>query len=239
MKKIDKISERNIKSYGKLYEKNESFLRYPADWIIRFHNMYLKKNLPTGRVLDYGCGAGNNSIFFMENGYDVRGVEVNEVALKLIKKNLESHHLDPKLINNFSIISSDDIKLPFKDDYFDLIISNQVFYYFSSMEKIKKACKELFRCLRPGGIVFFTMMGPKNHYIKDYVKQVHPGGLYEVAIDDPRHRLCGDGAFIYLVQDKKHLKNLFSEFKCLSIGFFNESMLDMKSNFHWIFIGQK
>ena len=235
---LNKRLAENKKHYGKLYDKKESFLRYPADWIVRFHNMYLKKNLPTGRVLDYGCGTGNNSVFFLENGYDVYGTEVPENALELIKKNLEFRHLNPKLIQNFSIIPPDNIKLPFKDNFFDFVLCNQVFCYLSSEEQIKKVCKELSRVLRPGGIVFFTIYGLENYYFKYYAREIYPGGVYKIVIDNPKHRLYGLEERVYVVRDEKHLKDLFSEFEWVSTGHFSEGMLDMPSNFHWIFIGK-
>lgn len=236
---VKEMLERNKKAYGALYVKGESFLRYPADWIIRFHNMYMKKNLPTGKVLDFGCGTGNNSIFFIENGYDVFGVDVNEVVLELIKKNLENRHLGSQWRERFSIISPDCMKLPFEDNFFDFVLSNQVLYYLSSEEQIRKTCRELSRCLRPGGIVFFTMMGPRNYYMQYHLKQKHPGGIYEISIDEPGHRLYGNQELIYLVRDEEHLRDIFSEFECVSTGYFDQAMFDMKSNFHWIFIGKK
>jgi hypothetical protein len=39
------IYDTNVGNYEDLYSKDEAFLRFPADWVIRFHNMYMKKNL--------------------------------------------------------------------------------------------------------------------------------------------------------------------------------------------------
>ena len=39
--------------------------------------------------------------------------------------------------------------------------------------------------------------------------------------------------------DEEELKDLFSEFECLSTGYFDQSMFDMTSTFHWIFVGKK
>ncbi|HEY4497214.1 MAG TPA: class I SAM-dependent methyltransferase [Candidatus Paceibacterota bacterium] len=240
MPKLKKMLEQNKRYYKKLYAKGASFLQYPADWIIRFHNLYLKKHLPKGKVLDYGCGTANNSIFFIEKGYDVWGVEVSENSFPLIKKNLERNHFDPKQwMKRFSLISPDATKIPFKSGFFDLIVSNQVLYYLSSGAQIRKVCKEISRCLKPGGLVFLTMMGPGNYYIKYHTKQIYPGGIYEIFIGDPKHYLYGNRELIYVVKDEEHLKDLFSEFECLSMGYFDVSMFDQKGGQHWIFIGRK
>ncbi len=239
MLKYTEILNANQSNYDDLYSKQEAFLRYPADWVIRFHNMYLKENIPSGRVLDYGCGSGNNSMFFIEKGYETYGTEVNESALSLINLNLESKHLDSDLARRFQIILPDSTSLPFKDNYFDFILSNQVLYYLPSEEHIKKVCMELHRCLRPGGAVFFTMVGPKNNYITHHSKQIHHGKIHEVLIADKSHRLYNVHELIYVVNDENELKQLFSNYECVSTGYFDESMLDLTSNFHWIFIGKK
>ncbi len=233
------ILQSNRDTYQELYITQRAFLRYPADWVIRFHNMYLKDHLPTGRVLDYGCGSGNNSIFFIEKGYDTYGVDVAEAALDHIKENLKSRGLDVNYAEKFQVISPDTTTLPFRDNLFDFILSNQVLYYLASEEHIRKVCKELWRCLRPGGIVFFTMLGPRNYYITYHTKQIHDKRVHEIAIEDPSHRLYGLRELIYLVRDEVELRSLFSDFDCLTTGYFDQGMFDMTSNFHWIFIGKK
>lgn len=229
---------KNKKNYEDLYSRKQAFLRYPADWIIRFHNMYLKEHMPSGRVLDYGCGGGNNSLFFIEQGYDTWGIDVSEPAIDLVKINLQNRKYNSDLAKRFSVIPPENITLPFKNDFFDIIISNQALYYLPSEEHIKQLCADFSRCLKPGGIVFFTMMGPKNYYITHHAKQIHNGRIYEVKIDDPKHRLYGVSELIYVVRDEDELCKLFSRFDVLSIGYFDQSMFDALSNFHWIFIGK-
>lgn len=233
------ILESNQQNYVNLYSEHKGFLRYPADWIIRFHNMYMKDNLPSGRVLDYGCGGGNNTLFFVEQGYETYGCDVSKESLDLLRINLESRGMDPSINDRYSVISPDNVALPYEDGYFDFILSNQVLYYLPSEEHIKKVCRELHRCLKPGGTVFFTMLGPKNYYITDRLKTVHDGKIHEITIEEPEHRLSGLRELIYLVESEQELKDLFSDFDCLTTGYFDQKMFDIKSNFHWIFAGTK
>jgi SAM-dependent methyltransferase len=239
MKANKRILSSNQRNYRDMYSKGMAFLQYPADWVIRFHNMYLKKVLPKGRVLDFGCGAGNNSCFLIQKGYETFGVDVSRQALQLVRKNLKAKHLNQKLIRRFSVIMPGTTTLPFPDGHFDFVLSNQVLYYLPSRKVIQDTCREMARCLRPGGLVFFTMMGPRNYYITTHTQRILGGHVHDVRITDRKHRLYGVHEMIYLVRTRQELKELFSEFECLSTGYFDQAMFDMKSNFHWIFIGRK
>ena len=229
----------NKQTYEDLYAEKQAFLRYPADWVIRFHNMYLRSNIPDGRLLDYGCGSGNNSYFFIEQGYDVYGVEVAEESLELVKRNLESRHLNPSWNDRFSIVPPDNISLPYEDGFFDVIVANQVFSYLASVDQIRKVCHELARVLRPGGVVFFSLYGAMNYYFTHHIKQIHGDRVYEIRVDDPSHRLYGLRELVFVVRDKEELIDLFSEFECVTTGYYDARIFDMHSTYHWIFVGKK
>jgi SAM-dependent methyltransferase len=232
------ILAENQANYENLYAREEAFLRYPADWLIRFHNMFLRSRLPDGgRALDYGCGSGNNSVFLIQKGFETHGVDVAPSFKNLLKRNFELHGIDEKLTANFGIISSDQTTLPFEDATFDFIVSNQVLYYLPNEQHIKQVCNELARCLKPGGAVFFTMMGPKNYYITRHSKPLG-NDTYDIRINTPGHRLHGVHEVVYLVRSEQHCRSLFGAFKPLTIGYFDQAMFDMESNFHWIYVGE-
>lgn len=236
MKKFNEILEINKHDYERMYSKNINFLQYPPVWLIGFYNSYLKKYLPKGKVLDYGYGSGANSVYLMERGYNVYGVEVAGSSLVQLKQNMEDRNINNKIDGKFFIIPPDNINLPFADNTFDFILSNQVFYFLPSEEHIKKVCRELRRILKPGGIVMFTMMGAKNYFIAENSQRIN-GKIYEVEFSR-EHRLHGSKQIIYVVNTKTELKDLFSDFECFKIGYFDIDVMD-GSNFHWIFMGKK
>jgi len=232
------ILKANAGNYEKLYSTNRAFLRYPADWLIRFWNMYLRDALYRGaKCLDFGCGSGNNAIFLMQLGYNVFGVDVAKSSLGLIAQNLVKYEAGTWALNRFSIIEPGG-RLPYKDNSFDFILSNQVLYYFPGADHLDMVCRELHRVLKPGGIVFFTMMGPKNYYITKHTKSVSKG-VHDVRIEDRDHRLLGVHEMIYMIKDEDHLLESFNMFEPITTGYFDQAMFDMESNFHWIFAGRK
>ena len=232
--------ERNRDNYEELYQKEEAFLRYPADWIIRFHNMYLKENLRSDSlILDYVCGSGNNSIFFMQKGYSVFGVDVAPDFKRLLGKNLELLHIDKSALDGYSVIDADSIELNYPDNHFDFIFSNQVLYYLPSEEHIKKVSSQFKRFLRPRGPVFFSMIGFRNYYFTHYLKQVHDNRVYEIEINDPKHRLNSIHEYLLPIRDENDLRTMFDMFEPLTIGYFDQKLFDVHSNFHYIFAGKK
>lgn len=234
------ILDVNLNYYESHYSKEEIFMRYPADWIIRFHNMFLNKNISAdGAILDYGCGSGNNSIFFMQKGYSVSGVDVVPSFKDLIAKNFELHNIDTSALANFSLIDPDTASLDFPDNHFDFVLSNQVLYYLPSEQHLKKVCVEIKRVLRPGGFVFFTMIGPRSYYVTHHLKQVHGERVYEISIEDKNHRLYGTRELILIVRDEADLCGLFDMFEPVTVGYFDQRMFDLYSNFHYIFVGKK
>lgn len=230
----------NPDNYDSRYSEKKGFLRWPADWLLRFHNMYLRDKLTSeSRVLDFGLGSGNNSLPFLKAGLEVYGVEVAQHSRELISENLDYHGLAHSFLDRVSIQDPPLTQLPYDDNFFDLVISNQVHYYSTSEDELHGVNQELSRVLKPGGTIFVTMMGPSNDYITRWTAQVSDAGVHHVRIDDPNDRLNGVAQDILLVRDESHLLDLFREFKPLTTGHFDQGMFDMKSNFHFIFAGSK
>src|SRR5207249_2521076 len=96
------ILAENQTNYEHLYARQEAFLRYPADWLIRFHNMFLKSRLPNGGLaLDYGCGSGNNSVFLIQKGFETFGVDVAPSFKALVASNFSLHGIKQDLDHHF------------------------------------------------------------------------------------------------------------------------------------------
>ncbi|WP_230743328.1 class I SAM-dependent methyltransferase [Methanooceanicella nereidis] len=97
---------------------------------------------PGARVLDIGCGTGQQTMYFKEKGFDVVGVDISKGLVKVANKKLQDN----------KCIVSDACKLPFRDSSFDAISSagstlNHIPDYHCFFE-------EICRVLKPGGVVF-------------------------------------------------------------------------------------
>lgn len=91
------------------------------------------------KVLDVGCAKGYMVLAFNECGVDAWGVDISEFAMADAPNSIRSKLLQVNL---------DSDKLPFEDEYFDLITFRGTIQYLNNH---KHAIDEIFRVLRGGG----------------------------------------------------------------------------------------
>ena len=232
----NQLLEKNRHAFDDHYSKPGSNLQFPNEYLIRCYHNYIKKHIsPGSRILDFGYGSGNNSLYFIKQGYEVFGIEVVESTIEMIQENLRLNSLDSALSDNFKVVKPDWNELPFENGFFDFILANMVLYYYPSEKHIRKICSKLSNTLRPGGIVFFTMCGAKNS-IMENAKQIEETNVYMVGGAGKRASL--DGQFLYIIHDQDQLSGLFSEFELITAGYSDEKLFDRR-DFTWIFIGKK
>lgn len=99
------------------------------------------------KVLDYGCGNGRLIDMLKEKRVDYWGVDISGNLINLAQFKYPGQ--------NFQKISSQS-SLPSPDNYFNKIVSIAVFHHFPE-EHAQKMAKELYRIIKPGGIVVITV----------------------------------------------------------------------------------
>ncbi|RFZ85808.1 class I SAM-dependent methyltransferase [Mucilaginibacter terrenus] len=102
-------------------------------------------------ILDAGCGGGRNLIYFLQNGYNVFGVDPNPDAVAQVRD--MAAVLAPNLPStNFIVTPAED--LPFADASFDLVISSAVLHFAETIEHFDAMVTSMWRVLKPGGYFF-------------------------------------------------------------------------------------
>jgi len=116
--------------------------------------------ISSGKILDYGCGAGDIVEAGRKHGLDIYGVEAfyegGNTREAVREKGLLGH----------TIKELDNDHIPFPDNNFDLVVSNQVFEHISIMHTV---LKEIERVLKPGGKLFCLFPS------KDVLREGHCG----------------------------------------------------------------
>jgi tellurite methyltransferase len=120
-------------------------------------DIYLFDQLLKGRfdncktILDAGCGGGRNLVYFLQNGYEVYGVDQSEAAIDAIKQ--LSALLSPQnSLNNFAVAGVE--ALPYGDDFFDLAICSAVLHFAHDEQHFDSMVRSLWRVLKLGGYLF-------------------------------------------------------------------------------------
>ena len=92
-----------------------------------------KKPQPDWRVLDVGCGFGNNLIPFADIGCECHGVEIHEDICSLSEEVLAGKGIKAK------IKVGSNRNLPYPDDHFDLVLSVATIHYEGIEENVLAA----------------------------------------------------------------------------------------------------
>ncbi|EPY2277516.1 class I SAM-dependent methyltransferase [Clostridium sporogenes] len=158
----------NKKVWEKIYNEGNQLNRYPYDSVVTF----IYKNYPRDvekkniKILEVGCGAGNNLWFAAREGFNVTGVDISKSAIDYAKRRFN----DENLLGNFIVGNFN--KLPFNSETFDLVIDRAALTYLNLYE-CKTAIDEINRVLKFGGKLFFNPFS-ENHsscvsgiYMKD------------------------------------------------------------------------
>jgi len=103
------------------------------------------------KVLDVGCGGGRNLVYFLQNGFEVYGVDPNSDAIAAVRE-LSSNLSGLNPPDNFIVATAED--LPFKDETFDLVISSAVLHFAKSKQHFESMLFSMWRPLKPGGYFF-------------------------------------------------------------------------------------
>jgi len=112
----------------------------------------LRGNIAPGmRLLDAGCGYGRNLVYLLREGTDIFGIDANAAAIGHVRRLAKS--LNANLPGeNFQ--TSPVEKMPFPDDFADVVLCNSVLHFARSATQFHAMVAELWRVLRPGGLLF-------------------------------------------------------------------------------------
>jgi ubiquinone/menaquinone biosynthesis C-methylase UbiE len=141
-----------LKFYEDLATDYDSRFNNPRfDYMRSVEKMALLESLQPGRILDIGCGTGEQSLFLAKRGYQVVGVDISREMLVKVNKSAQEGNL--KDITSFVIASAE--ALPFRDKSFEGLIS--IFGVFNHIPRVEHAFEETHRVLKSGGSAIFTV----------------------------------------------------------------------------------
>jgi len=213
--------DRIFKKYGKVFTKIQEDMPKVVK-IFKKHN--------TKKVLDLGSGTGRHAIYLAKNGFKVYGIDISDEGIKITKNWLKENNLKADLK-----VGSIYKKLPYKDNFFDAIISTNTLHH-ERIETIRKAICEIERVLRSGGLIFITVRRrkfrkfyPKLTIIEKYGKQKTNYKVIEPRTYVPIEG--GEKGLIHYLFNKELIRKEFENFKIHNIW------VDSKRR-HYCFLGE-
>jgi SAM-dependent methyltransferase len=141
------------------------------------------------RVLDAGCGAGRNLVYFLREGFDVCGVDVSADAIAQVRSLARA--LAPRLPEeNFRREPVE--RMSFAGGSFDAVLSSAVLHFARDEAHWLAMLREMWRVLKPGGTLFSRLASSDG--VEGFVE--HLGGR--------RYRL--PGGIEWLLADERMLR---------------------------------
>jgi SAM-dependent methyltransferase len=131
----------NLEEYGRMYDAEERQWWYAGMRAISFSLLaaqWTEDGADTRRILDAGCGTGNNLTHFRRFGRTV-GVDLSDEALRFCKT------------RGVAAARASLLSLPFPDGRFDAVTSFDVLYH-RWVEDDRAAVREIVRVMKPGGL---------------------------------------------------------------------------------------
>jgi len=112
----------------------------------------LRGNIAPGmRVLEAGCGYGRNLVHMLREGYEVFAMDLDANGVDHVRR--LSASLNTGLpAENFQVGSIE--RMPFPDEFADVVICSAVLHFSRDDEQFHAMLTELWRVLRPGGMLF-------------------------------------------------------------------------------------
>ncbi|MCH7410721.1 class I SAM-dependent methyltransferase [Belliella sp. DSM 111904] len=172
-------------------------------------DIYLLDQILKGRfskemkILDAGCGEGRNCIYFLNQNYQIFGVDSNPIAIQMAR--IYAQTINPSFdVQRFQVATVQD--MPFHKGAFDVVISSAVLHFAKSEGQFFDMLDEMMRVLKPGGI-FFLRMATSYGGILENSPQLG-AGVYLLPDDSERFILTPN--LIEKLTKKHHLGNLES-----------------------------
>ena len=110
-------------------------------WIEYFSSQFAKNAL----ILDMGCGAGRDALYFANKGLSVTGIDFSERLIEIAKKKVKS--------GKFLVMDFENLSFP--ENSFDGIWANASIYHIPR-ENLPDVYKNIYLVLKKGGLFFST-----------------------------------------------------------------------------------
>jgi len=156
----------------------------------------LRGNIAAGmKVLDAGCGYGRNLVWLLREGAEVFALDADAGGVEHVRA--LARELAPKLpAENFRVGVIE--KMPWPDGFADVVLCNSVLHFARDEQHFLAMMTELWRVLRPGGLLFCRLgsrIGMEFERVRPNVYRIGDGSEWflvdEAALLDMTRQMDG------------------------------------------------
>jgi SAM-dependent methyltransferase len=145
----------------------------------------LRGNIERGmKVIDAGCGYGRNLVYLLRMGCEVKALDANAEGVGHVRQ--LAAEIAPTLPgDNFRVGAIE--AMPFEDDWADVVICNSVLHFARDEEHFLAMVEELWRVLRPGGMLFCRLgsrIGMEFPHVRGHIYRIGDGSEWFLVDED-------------------------------------------------------
>jgi SAM-dependent methyltransferase len=131
-------------------EKQEMWGWEPADSVIETLELFNKQGI--NKILIPGFGYGRNAKIFIDNGFNVTGIEISETAIDIAKQNFG---------NKIKVYHGSVNSMPFDQELYDGIYCYALIHLLRTEERIK-LIENCYNQLKPDGYMVFVSISKED-----------------------------------------------------------------------------
>lgn len=144
-------------------------LVWPDEQVIRFVKRNFKPN-SAFKILDFGCGAGRDTIALAQDGYQMIAMDYNQSGLDII--NAKAEHLG---LSNVQCIKNSGLDVPLKSESVQAIFADGSLFYYTQEDTLK-LLGNLRKCLSSGGLFWANWRNKSDSLYRNSLDDSHNGG---------------------------------------------------------------
>ena len=148
--KLEQKINNQYNAFVQTYIDNLDLMDKPS---IELFYSKIPKDLKGKKVLDVGCGSGQDLLNLQKLGAKAYGIDSSEESIKNAKEIVPGADLSLGTMN----------ELPYPDNYFDMIVSK---YALQTSLDVPKALDETTRVLKENGLVIYLTKHPLRQFLE-------------------------------------------------------------------------
>lgn len=147
-----RFEQSDLREWDELYRKEGVIDPEPSSHVVSLVPTLKRENVQ--KILDHCCGAGRHVRYLAENDFLVVGTDISPEAIRLASRACAG-------LPDATLQVSGMDEIPYSDGFFDASLSLHGIQHGSPVQR-RQAFKELYRSLRPKGLLFLRVISSSS-----------------------------------------------------------------------------